>query len=364
MVQITTFQSGSVQSAVSTSGAISDISGQLTNLQLVQESQANQINEIVSGGIGTQGLSGFQGIAGIQGLNGFQGIAGTGTQGLDGLQGIIGTQGLNGFQGIAGGSNEYYGATGTVSIGTGITGTSPTYASLKPLFMTPLFEGTSYKVINFDVSSEYTDFYTTPTGKKALLFSYHTNNVSGSTATTYMALKISSTYYRIDGSPVSTATSNTATRTGTFPYIFTAGQTASFVCSQTSNVRVIVFYCEFDESVPIFSAIKYSNWEIGNNTLYTNSTYNGLVSFQLSGIASQPFILTNFSGGSVTYNIYNVPSSGSTTSLYLTTTVTLSTGTSALSAANSYVALNSSLIVNTTSSADTQVVYCTFVGFT
>lgn len=219
--------------------------------------------------------------------------------------------------------------------------------------------------MDFTISSTTTDFYTVPTGKKAMMFSYTINNTSGSSTTVYMAAKISSTYYRVDPTGLTVTNTSYGTRYNTVGFVFSAGESIALVSTQSTSIRSTVFYCEFDATVPIFSAIKYSSWTNGDNTLYTNSSYNGLMcpSFT-SNLSIQVINISNSSGASVTYTTYNVPTSGSTSTLYKVDTTTVASGSSSNTGGILHVANGSSIIVNSTSSTDTQVYYITFVGLT
>lgn len=323
MVQTNSFSTNATSSAVSTSSVVGSL--------------AQQVQQLAE--------------SGVQGFQGFSSSGGSGVQGFQGTQGSV----L---------SSSFYGATGTVSVGTGATASSPTFASVNPLFLLSLYSNVTYSCIDFSVSSSTTDFYTVPTGKKAIMFVYTLNNLSGTSNSSYLATKISSSYYRIDAYTLVTSTASYGTVGGTFFYVFTEGQTAAIVTTETSNIRVVVFYCEFPDSIPLFSAIKYSGWVAGNNTLYTNTSYNCLInpSFTVT-IEGSPLVLVNSSGASATYTIYNVPSSGSVSNQYIYNTKTLANNTASQVTNYMILANGSSVVINSTSSSDTQIAYMTFQGF-
>lgn len=319
MARTTSFTSNTTASAAVTSTTVADLTEQ------VQQLSAN-------GGEGFQGFRGFQG---------FQGAAGSSS------------------------SSSFYGDTGTVSVGIGSTATTPTFSSLRPLFLSNLYPDVTYATADLTITASPTDIYTVPTGKKAMVLQYGCRNQSGLSSLSYIAVKISSTYYRVDSSTLGTANASyEGIAGGTLNYVYTAGQTAAIVTSQSSSLRIIVLYCIFPDTVPIFSAIKYSGWVNGDNTLYTNSSYNCLISPSIiTNMSLQPLSIANFSGGSVTYNAYVLPSSVTTTSnLYLYTTMTISNSSALTTSKYLSIPSGASIIINSGSSSDTQVAFMSFVG--
>lgn len=302
------------------------------------------------------------GIQGVQGEYGFQGV--------QGFQGVKGEYGFQGVQGASSPSNSvsFYGDTGTVSVGIGVTGTTPTYAALQPLFITPFYNDTTYLVQDVIVTSTNTNVFTVPTGKKALILYYTARNTSGSSSFTYIALNLSSSYYPIDTeSLTSIPTDHTVSRTQSAFYVFQAGETIAVVSSVTSDIRVTIFYCVFNAAVALVSPIKYSDWVDGDNTLYTNSAYtNGMILPSVSsGIISTTnvFQLYNGTPSFVTYHFYNVPDSETTSTLYaIGSSIKIAKDTATSSDTAFCLAYGDSIVVNSTTASDTQIVYVTLLG--
>jgi hypothetical protein len=382
MVRIMTSQSNSTASTIMMSAVLGQVVLEVGQSGGGSQGFQGSSNNSGGGSQGFQGSSnnsgggsqGFQGIS-ITGSQGFQGISIIGTQGFQGIS-IIGTQGFQGSQGFQGISitgrqgfqglgSLYYGITGTFNYGTGSTSSSLSYSSIFPYMSTPLFPDTTYRVADIVVSATNNEFYTVPVGYKTQILSYTITNVSGASTTTFISAKIASTTYRIDSNPMTVATAATGNRTNgnLFPYVYLAGETMVFTSSQTSNVRATILYVQFNESVPLFSMIKYSGWSVGDNTIYTNSLYNSLWTPNIAdGVNGQPIILINQSGASATYNVFNVSSSGTSSGLYRTMTQTLANDAGIAGGALMIMGKDSSFVVNTTSSSNTQVAYMTVLG--
>jgi hypothetical protein len=279
---------------------------------------------------------------------------------MNGLQGLAGLQGPSASSSSSG---SFFGATGTVNIGTGVTGTDLTYGIVRQLYSVfPVSSNASYEVVDTVISSATTDIFTVPTGKKAALLRYTLNNQSGAITTFYSAIKINDTYIRLDAL-INTTTNSHQISGDTRMIIFNEGESFAIVSTQTSNIRVVVAYTVFDATVPIFTIIKNSDWSIGENVLYTNNDYKLVTAPTLTGLyTNQPIYIVNSSGSSISYQLYNIPSNGSYSDLYKIQSSLVPVTTIATPTAIVYLANGSTLSISSTSDSSSQTVFATLFG--
>lgn len=157
---------------------------------------------------------------------------------------------------------------------------------------------------------ENVDLYTVPTGRKAFVLpTARIYNPSAGSITYKFKLKKSASYYPISAPATLTTGTGTSTGMNNAGILLNAGESISIYCTTTAGLNVGIPVIEFDDSVPLYrkSIDDLSN---GNNTLYTVPTAKTARIFNMLNTSSSVSV-SNASGASRDYILYNVPSGGS-----------------------------------------------------
>ncbi len=157
------------------------------------------------------------------------------------------------------------------------------------------------------------DSYTVPTGKRALVLFSNFRSQSASTATLIQNWKISGTYYNTTFSAISLTTGAVANDTADGGFVMEAGESISYNSNQTT-INIFTQIVEFDNTAAL-KTVKTIGATNGDQTIYTVPAGKKAIlvsgNGQPLGSGNQGFFISNNSGGSITSNIYLVPSGGS-----------------------------------------------------
>lgn len=203
------------------------------------------------------------------------------------------------------------------------------------------------------------DLYTVPAGHRACLTSAFSGmNNNAATATIYFSIKHSGAYQRITSSSSPVAGANVNLSGG--PVLLEAGDAFAVNCTH-SDVLLVSRATVFPDSCALKSANIFSIAN-GDNTLYTcPSGKIAIPCTSLGNINNGTVVVSNASGGSVTYKTHAVLSGGSAgvTNQLASSTVS-NNSTSSFSQAYALLTAGDSIVLNSSSGAGTQSAYFTY----
>jgi hypothetical protein len=180
----------------------------------------------------------------------------------------------------------------------------------------PFWNAKHVSVLVTNTSAADVDFYTCPTGKKAILMAITAYQASGTAQVMIPKIKVSGTYFRAASNTSAVVSSTTSIRSGSVP--INAGESLAINFNGTASINVWMKILEFDSNSPVtFGRILGGTIINGDNTLYTCPTgYSAcpISPLDLSGATTTAvgsILYNNDTGGPRTLKLNIVPSGSS-----------------------------------------------------